>query len=83
MTTPHHYNYLEGEFIMTTTDRSYSQDRLRVSDGDTIYIEYEDLTLPNPYTTADSLNIIAKAMVLDTGTSAGDDGSEIFVEAPS
>ena len=80
---PHHYNYLEGEFIMTTTDRSDSQDRLRVSDGDTIYIEYEDLTLPDPYTTADSLDIVAKAMVLDTGTSAGDDGSEIFVEVPS
>ena len=80
---PHHYNYLEGEFIMTTTDRSDSQDRLRVSDGDTIYIEYEDLTLPDPYTTADSLDIVAQALVLDTGTSAGDDGSEIFVEIPS
>ena len=80
---PHHYNYLEGEFIMTTTDRSDSQDRLRVSDGDTIYIEYEDLTLPNPYTTADSMDIVARALVLDTGTSAGDDGSEIFVEIPS
>ncbi len=80
---PHHYNYLEGEFIMTTTDRSDSQDRLRVSDGDTIYIEYEDLTLPDPYTTADSLDIVARALVLDTGTSAGDDGSEIFVEIPS
>ena len=80
---PHHYNYLEGEFIMTTTDRSDSQDRLRVSDGDTIYIEYEDLTLPDPYTTADSLDIVARALVLDTGTSAGDDGSEIFVEVPS
>ena len=80
---PHHYNYLEGEFIMTTTDRSDSQDRLRVSDGDTIYIEYEDLTLPDPYTTADSLDIVTRALVLDTGTSAGDDGSEIFVEIPS
>lgn len=68
---------------MTIRDRSDSQDRPRVSDNDDIYIEYEDLTLSNPYTTADSPNIVARALVLDTGTSAGDDGSEIFVEIPS
>ena len=75
---PHHYNYLSGEFSMTATDDSSKQDRLRVSDGDTIYIEYEDLTLPKPYTTADRLTIVAKALVVDTGVTS-DGMTEIYL----
>ena len=77
---PHHYNYLYGEFIMTVTDNSQNQDRLRVSDGDTIYISYDDLTLPKPYTTADHLEIMAKALVVDSGIILDDNG-EIYIDA--
>ena len=52
---------------MTSEDSSQEQNQLRVSDGDTIYIEYDDITLPNPYTQADSLEIVATAVVMDTG----------------
>ncbi len=77
---PHHYNYLSGEFIMTTTDISHNQDRLRVSPGDTIYISYDDITLPKPYTTADQLKIVDKALVVDSRLILGDN-SEVYVEA--
>jgi hypothetical protein len=33
------------------------QVRLRVAEGDTVTAEYEDNTLPDPYTTSDELNI--------------------------
>ena len=79
---PHHINYLPGEFFMTDGDSSQEQNRLRVSNGDTIYIEYEDITLPRPYTTADSMEIVARALVLDTGVHMVSDDSEIFVETP-
>jgi len=46
----------EGTVFFTTTDES-SGHRLRVSEGDTITAEYEDNTLPDPYTTADELDI--------------------------
>ena len=67
---------------MTTGDSSQEQNRLRVSNGDTIYIEYEDITLPRPYTTADTMEIVAKALVLDTGVHMVSDDSELFVETP-
>lgn len=80
---PHYINYLPGEFIMTTTDSSDEEDKLRVSNGDTIYIEYDDITLPKPYTTKDSLEIVARALVLDTGVTPPDNSeSEIFVGTP-
>ena len=63
---PHHINYLPGKFFLTTEDSSDSQNKLRVSpDGDTIYVEYEDLTLPKPYTESDSVDIVATAFVID------------------
>ena len=61
---PHYINYLPGEFFVTTDDSSQEQNRLRVANGDTIYIEYEDITLPDPYTTADRMEIVAKATSL-------------------
>ena len=79
---PHHINYLPGEFYLTTGDSSQEQNQLRVSNGDTIYIEYEDITLPRPYTTSDTLEIVAKTLVLDTGVTMVSDDSEIFVEKP-
>lgn len=79
---PHHINYLPGEFFMTTSDSSQEQNKLRVANGDTIYIEYEDITLPRPYTTADTIEIVAKALVLDTGIQMIPDDSELFVETP-
>ena len=78
---PHHINYLPGEFFMTTGDSSQEQNQLRVSDGDAIYIEYEDLTLPDPHTQGDTLDIITHAIVLDTGIVVTPNTSpDIFVE---
>jgi len=52
----------EGTVFFTTTDDS-SGHRLRVSEGDTVTAEYEDNTLPDPYTTADELDITATSLI--------------------
>ena len=52
----------EGTVFFTTTDGS-SGSRLAVSEGDTITAEYEDNTLPDPYSTADELDITATAII--------------------
>lgn len=83
---PHYINYLPGEFILTNDDSSTDEGWLRVSDGDTIYIEYDDITLPRPYTSKDSLEIVAKALVLDTGKTSPSlkysEPDNIFVATP-
>jgi len=53
----------EGTVFFTTTDES-SGHRLRVSEGDTITAEYEDNTLPSPYTPGDELDITATSMIV-------------------
>ena len=52
----------EGTVFFTTTDES-SGHRLRVAEGDTVTASYEDNTLPNPYTTADELDITATSLI--------------------
>ncbi|MGH9909088.1 MAG: hypothetical protein ACRD32_00440 [Nitrososphaerales archaeon] len=52
----------EGTVYFTVTDQS-SGHRLRVAEGDTVTAEYEDNTLPNPYTTADELEITATTFI--------------------
>lgn len=52
----------EGTVFFTTLDES-SGARLRVSEGDTVTAEYEDNTLPDPYTTADELDITATSLI--------------------
>jgi len=52
----------EGTVFFTTTDES-SGHRLRVAEGDTVTAEYQDNTLPNPYTTADELDITATSLI--------------------
>ncbi|AFS81541.1 hypothetical protein NKOR_08410 [Candidatus Nitrosopumilus koreensis AR1] len=52
----------EGTVFFTTLDES-SGHRLRVSEGDTVTAEYEDNTLPDPYTTADELDITATSLI--------------------
>ena len=52
----------EGTVFFTTTDES-SGHRLRVSEGDTVTVEYEDNTLPNPYNTSDELEIAGTAII--------------------
>jgi translation initiation factor IF-1 len=52
----------EGTVFFTTTDES-SGHRLRVAEGDTITAEYEDNTLPDPYTRADELDITGTAII--------------------
>ncbi|MDB4850245.1 hypothetical protein OAH42_01925 [Nitrosopumilus sp.] len=52
----------EGTVFFTTSNDS-SGHRLRVSEGDTITAEYEDNTLPDPYTTADELDITTTSLI--------------------
>ena len=61
----HYIDILEGEFFVTLEDDSSQLDRLRVSDGDTITVEYIDLTLPEPHTSADSFDIKARTIIYD------------------
>ena len=52
----------EGTVFFTVTDES-SGHRLRVAEGDTVTAEYSDNTLPNPYTTADELQVSATTFI--------------------
>ncbi len=52
----------EGTVFFTITDES-SGHRLRVAEGDTVTAEYEDNTLPKPYTTGDELDITATSLI--------------------
>ena len=52
----------EGTVSFTTTSAS-SGSRLAVSEGDTVTAEYEDNTLPDPYTEADELDITATTLI--------------------
>ncbi|MDC0639228.1 hypothetical protein OAP30_07295, partial [Nitrosopumilus sp.] len=52
----------EGTVFFTTANDS-SGHRLRVAEGDTVTAEYEDNTLPEPYTTADELDITATSLI--------------------
>ena len=52
----------EGTVFFTTTDES-SGHRLRVAEGSTVTAEYEDNTLPDPYTTADEWDIVATSLI--------------------
>ena len=52
----------EGTVFFTVTDES-SGHRLRVAGEDTVTAEYEDNTLPIPYTHADELDIVDNAII--------------------
>ena len=52
----------EGTVFFTVTNES-SGSRLLVAQGDTITAEYEDNTLPSPYTIADELDITATSLI--------------------
>jgi hypothetical protein len=52
----------EGTVFFTTTDES-SGHRLRVAEGDTVTAEYQDNTLPSPYTSSDELDITGTAFI--------------------
>ena len=55
----------EGTVFFSTEDES-SGHRLRVAEGDTITAEYEDNTLPEPYTIQDELDITSTSMIEGT-----------------
>ena len=55
----------EGTVFFSTTDES-SGHRLRVAEGDTITAEYEDNTLPEPYTIQDELDITETSTIKGT-----------------
>ena len=52
----------EGTVFFTVSQES-SGHRLRVAEGDTVTAEYEDGTLPDPYTTADELDVTATSLI--------------------
>jgi hypothetical protein len=49
--------------VFFTVDNASSGHRLRVSEGDTVTVSYEDNTLPDPYTTADELDVTATTLI--------------------
>ena len=49
--------------VFFTVDSASSGSRLAVSEGDTVIASYEDNTLPNPYSTADELDITATTLI--------------------
>ncbi|WP_316504567.1 hypothetical protein [Nitrosopumilus sp.] len=52
----------EGTVFFSTTNES-SGSRLLIGHGDTVTAEYEDNTLPNPYTIADELDVTATTII--------------------
>lgn len=52
----------EGAIFFTTTNES-SGSRLLVAQGDTVTAEYEDNTLPDPYTIADELDVTSTSII--------------------
>ena len=52
----------EGTVFFSTTNESTGS-RLLVGQGDTVTAEYEDNTLPNPYTIADELDVTATTII--------------------
>ena len=69
----HYVDELIGSFDVTYDDHSFTKNTLRVSEGDSIYVEYEDLTLPKdndgllggPFSSADKVYIRAQTFVFD------------------
>ena len=61
----HYIDVLQGEFYVTMNDRSLSENRLRVANGDTITLKYIDMTLPKPYSYHDDQEITARTVVFD------------------
>ena len=55
----------EGTIFFSTTDES-SGHKLRVAEGDTMTAEYEDNTLPSPYSLEDELDISDTAIIRNT-----------------
>ncbi|MBM4102325.1 MAG: hypothetical protein FJ256_08725, partial [Phycisphaerae bacterium] len=49
--------------VFFTTDEGSSGSRLRVAEGDTVTAVYKDNTLPDPYTTADELDISGTSFI--------------------
>ena len=55
----------EGTVFFTPFENS-SGHTLRVSEGDTVTVEYKDTTLPSPYTQSDELDITSTAIIETT-----------------
>jgi len=70
----------EGTVFFTTADETVGH-RLRVSEGDTITAEYEDKTLPDPYTTADELDIQGTSQISCTRTCSLDKVRDKLIES--
>ncbi len=61
----HYIDKLDGEFSVTLDEESQELDMLHVSHGDTITVEYTDMTVPKPFVTSDDLDIKARTVVYD------------------
>ena len=60
--TDEHTGVFEGTLFVSTSSAS-SGSILRVSEGDTVTLEFEDTTLPSPYASGDTLTVAATATV--------------------
>ena len=59
----HYIDVLQGQFSITTDDSSKSTNSLRVNEGDHIYAEYMDMTLPAPYGHSEEIEISDNAFI--------------------
>jgi len=61
----HYIDKLAGEFTVTLDEESQELDVLHVNHGDTITVEYIDMTLPKPFVTSDDIDIVSRTVVYD------------------
>lgn len=53
-----------GSFTLTDAEDSLSDGRLRVSPGDTIYVEFDDYSLPPPYGSEDNITVSDSSKII-------------------
>lgn len=53
-----------GKFILTDTSQSLNSGRLRINQGDQIYVEFDDYSLPSPYGDGDYITLRDTAKVI-------------------
>ncbi len=53
-----------GDFTLTEIDRSLSDGKLRVNQGDKIYVEFDDYSMPSPYGDGDYITVSDSARIV-------------------
>ena len=70
------------ESLVYFSNESSMGQRLHTIEGDSVIVEYEDHTLPNPYTPADELGIKDRAIIRNPPSEYDQDGNLIRIQDP-